>query len=250
MKDVESLKFCDIDFNVVKFYEIYKRHGEKKLLICAPSGPGLATIYQDDQYKEALMNADYNIFDSGLFTLLLRISKISVVKYSGLYFFKDIIKSFKKNKEDSYILVNPTNDDSAVNDLYMQTYAHKSNFKSYIAPIYDLGHVIDFDLLDILNEKKPGFIIINIGGGIQEKLGSWLKERLNYNATIICIGAAISFETKGQASIPHFIDRFYMGWLARCIKKPSVFIPRYFRALKFVGIFLKNKSNITVYYKN
>ena len=76
--------------------------------------------------------------------------------------------------------------------------------------------------------------MINLGGGIQEVLGSYLKDNLNYNPQIICTGAAISFFTKKQAPINSLIDMLYLGWLIRCIFKPKQFIPRYLKSFKLI----------------
>lgn len=248
MKIVESINFCNINFHNVGFERIIKHNKQKKLLICAPAAPALVSIKYDNEYKNALIHADYNIFDSGLFTLLLRICRINVTKYSGLVFFKDIVKYFKKNKVDNYILINPSKDEDCANYLFMKKHACSSKFKSYIAPFYKKNNVKDYDLLNFISSIKPNFIIINLGGGTQEKLGAWLKKKLNFKVTIICTGAAISFHTGKQASIPMFIDKLYLGWLIRCLYKPSIYIPRYLRAFVFIKIFFTNKNNIKIQY--
>ena len=58
-------------------------------------------------------------------------------------------------------------------------------------------------------------MIINLGGGVQEKLGLYLKRNLNHETKIICTGAAIAFLTGLQANIPNIVDKIYMGWLWR-----------------------------------
>ena len=72
-----------------------------------------------------------------------------------------------------------------------------------------------------------------------EKLGSWIKDNISYNAVIVCTGAAISFFTGDQAKIGKLVDKFYLGWLARCLNNPKIFVPRYLYAFKFVIIFFK-----------
>ena len=37
------------------------------------------------------------------------------------------------------------------------------------------------------------FIIINLGGGVQEKLRLYIKNHIKKNTTIICTGFAIAF---------------------------------------------------------
>ncbi|MBW1700409.1 MAG: WecB/TagA/CpsF family glycosyltransferase [Deltaproteobacteria bacterium] len=71
--------------------------------------------------------------------------------------------------------------------------------------------------MEILEKRKPKYVLINIGGGTQEKLGLFLKKNLSYKPGIICNGAAIAFLTEKQVSIPTFFDAFYMGWLLKCL---------------------------------
>ena len=51
----------------------------------------------------------------------------------------------------------------------------------------------DLSLLEIIENKRPKFIVINIGGGVQEKLGYYLRTRLDYSPAITCTGAALAF---------------------------------------------------------
>ena len=74
-----------------------------------------------------------------------------------------------------------------------------------------------------IKKKKPDYILTNIGGGVQEVLGLYLKKNLKIKSTILCTGAAISFFTGDQAPINSFIDRYYLGWFVRLIFNPYIF---------------------------
>ena len=87
--------------------------------------------------------------------------------------------------------------------------------------------------------------MINLGSNVQEPLGYYLKQNLNFKCGIFCTGAAISFFTGSQASISPSIDRIGLGWLWRCFEKPTIFIPRYFKAIKLIKLILKEKVIIT-----
>ncbi|HAF58450.1 MAG TPA: hypothetical protein DCL00_02575, partial [Opitutae bacterium] len=80
----------------------------------------------------------------------------------------------------------------------------------------------------------PGSVFIQLGGGVQERLGIYLKENLSYKPSIYCTGAALAFLSGQQVKIPRWADRLYLGWLFRCFFKPSVFIPRYTKALRLL----------------
>ena len=95
--------------------------------------------------------------------------------------------------------------------------------------------------LEIANNLKPDFIILNLGGGVQEILGLYLKKNLKKKTKIICTGAAISFFTKDQAPINQIFDRFFLGWLIRILFKPGVYLPRYLKAFKLFKLVIDEK---------
>ena len=78
----------------------------------------------------------------------------------------------------------------------------------------------DITLIRKIKQFKPQIILINLGGGTQEILGSYIIKKINFKTRIICTGAAISFFTGDQAPINDFIDKFYLGWLVRIIFNP------------------------------
>ena len=106
---------------------------------------------------------------------------------------------------------NFTNSDDNGNKNYVdKSLQIKSNH--YIAPKYDPKKIQDKKLIKRISVLKPEIIIINIGGGIQEILGFYLKNNLKYKPMIICTGAAIAYLTTDQAPINDFIDKIYLGW--------------------------------------
>jgi len=232
----KGIAFYDVDFKCVS------RDFSKGILVCFPSGPGLSTILSDQAYHKALKKSDMNLFDSGLFVILLKLKFIFVKKFSGFVFIKKLLNHFHDQKISNFIFVDPNAPFSINNSKLLLKYKIHCSNASYIAPKYDNNNVKDYRLLKILERYKPKYIILNIGGGIQEKLGAWLKDNLRYKANIICTGAAISFLTKDQAPINKFFDTLYLGWLVRCLNKPSVFIPRYLKSLKLIYIFFKPSS--------
>lgn len=137
----------------------------------------------------------------------------------------------------------------------------------YEAPYYRTdGEYRDEGAFAKVREVKPDWIVVCIGGGRQEKLGYWLQKEFcgspaggtsvaifpgpekeengeaatndqlssdntyNQSPAIICTGAAIAFLSGGQANIPPWADRLYLGWLLRILNNPRSFIPRYFNA--------------------
>ena len=98
-----------------------------------------------------------------------------------------------------------------------------------------------------MNKKIPKKCkVVVIGGGIQEILGLYLKEKLRFKTTIICTGAAISFYTGDQAPIGNKMDKLFLGWLVRIIYDPKIYLMRYIKAIKLIKIFFKYKNTIQI----
>jgi UDP-N-acetyl-D-mannosaminuronic acid transferase (WecB/TagA/CpsF family) len=218
----------------------------KGALMVVPSGPGLATIGKDLRYTEAVQKSDFAIPDSGYMVLLLRLFKgIKINKFSGYEFLKHFLK--EKFNKNNLFLIDPNEEESKLNNDYLNEIGipiEKSY--QYVAPMYSDEKIEDIALLEKLNnlKEKPIYIMINLGSGVQEPLGYYLKQNLKFNTGIICTGAAISFFTGSQANISPLIDRLGVGWLWRCIKNPTVFIPRYLKAFRLFFLILKTEIKV------
>tara|TARA_B100002019_G_C21251123_1_gene591200 strand:- start:327 stop:1064 length:738 start_codon:yes stop_codon:yes gene_type:complete len=220
---------------------------KKKGLFVFPSGPGLSTINREKTYLKSLIDADYVFFDSGYFVILLRIIKnIKVNKISGYLFLLNFFKFLKKNKHLKILSVDPNLRLSKSNFRFLKKIGLKNkNLINYIAPIYKKGNIKDYDLIKLIKKNNPNYIILNIGGNVQEILGSYINKKLNKNVRIFCTGAAISFFSGDQAPINKFLDRIFLGWLIRILYKPSVFFSRYLLAIKLIFIVLNEKIKIS-----
>jgi len=112
----------------------------------------------------------------------------------------------------------------------------------YIAPLYPKGPLTDPDLLHFIEKRRPRYVIVNIGGGVQERLGLYLKRNLSIRPSIICVGAAIAFITGLQANIPVWADRWMLGWFFRCLHAPRRFIPRAWKGLRLAALLAKYRE--------
>jgi N-acetylglucosaminyldiphosphoundecaprenol N-acetyl-beta-D-mannosaminyltransferase len=235
---VFGIKFYFGDFNL-----IYKKIMQGGLLV-APSGPGLATIANDSRYFSSLLGSDIAIFDSGFLCILINLlTKYKVEKLSGYKFLALLLSRFKDDKV-SLLTIEPSLEQAKINKKYLLSMGIKS-LEQYIAPIYKDG-LEDTKLVTKIRDIKPKIILLNIGGGVQEPLGFYLKSRLEYKPAIICTGAAISFFTKQQAPISHQIDNFYLGWFLRCLHNPVIFLPRYIKAIKLLFVFIRHRNEISL----
>ena len=242
-KIVTSVQFKEIKFQSysnIKFKNIIKKNG----LFLFPSGPGLSTLENDKTYHNALKNADYIFFDSGFFVILIRVFKgIKFNKFSGYKFIKLFLKYIKKNNRKIILCIDPNIKYSQNNKILLKKLGVRKVY-NYIAPKYNPKNIKDSKLVNFINKIKPDFVLNNIGGGTQEILGLYLKERIKYKTTILCTGAAISFFTRDQAPINNLIDKLFLGWLVRILFNPSIFLKRYFYALKLFPMVLFNKIDM------
>src|SRR5438105_4922031 len=115
----------------------------------------------------------------------------------------------------------------------------------YIAPRY-AREVRDDALAAKIDNHPPAHVVVGIGGGVQEKLGLFLKENLRSQPAIHCIGAALAFLTGDQPPIPMWADGFYLGWVLRMLRQPRIFGPRYFSALKLAGLIARYREKLPI----
>ncbi len=240
----KTVKILGINFIYGEYEDAIHRLNQGALMV-VPAAPALAMINSDTKYRRALQKSDFAIPDSGFMILVLRFFKgIKIKKLSGLEFLKKFLNEEKLKQSNSIFFIDPTLEDSLINNELLRkngVIIEKSNH--YIAPIYNNDNIIDTKLLDIIEKKKPKYIIINLGGGVQERLGLYLKNHLSYYPGIICTGAAIAFLTGRQAYISNFAEKFHIAWLYRCFENPKKFIPRYLKGFLLLPLLIKESIN-------
>lgn len=222
-------------------------------LCVAPSGPGLAgDLTNCSVYSKSLTQADLVLPDSGLMCLWTKFfSRRPVKRISGLAFLKAYLfsKEFRSadSAGDSTFWVMPDEEQCGANKEWLENESGLSiqDEAFYVAPRYaKTGPIEDSKLLDKIIARKPGTIFIQLGGGVQERLGLFLRNQLSFPSTILCTGAALAFLSGEQVKIPNWADRLYLGWLLRCFSKPAVFVPRYLNAFRLIGVLAKNGENL------
>ena len=112
---------------------------------------------------------------------------------------------------------------------------HLHDSAIYLAPQYKEGNIEDPELLDLLKQRPVHWVMIQIGGGVQEPLGAWLKRQLaSLTPAILCTGAASAFILGHQIRIPLWADRLFLGWLFRTLSRPSVYGRRYWKSFSLL----------------
>jgi UDP-N-acetyl-D-mannosaminuronic acid transferase (WecB/TagA/CpsF family) len=209
-------------------------------LVVAPAGPSMIALQSDDAYRDAIGQADLAIADSGWMVLFWRILRgEKLTRISGLKFFKILLQRPEVREQGNLFWVLPS--ESARQKTL--AWSRAENFPTspndlYVAPHYG-SRPEDFTLLEIVRARKPKHVVIAIGGGMQDKIGNYLKKNCGYRPGIYCIGAAPGFVTGDQVRIPMWADRFYLGWIFRILAQPRVFVPRFWRARKLPSLIWK-----------
>jgi len=230
-------------------------------LLVAPAAPSFIALQDDPDWGPAIAAADLAIADSGWAVLFWRlIHREKLTRISGLALFKALLETPDARVPRNLFFVLPsekakakilefarnsgypvTDDDCFVAPKYFVGQALplanvKAGAPGAVASQGDAGGLSDPNLVSILESRKPKHIIIAIGGGMQDKLGSYLKRTLNYRPAIFCIGAAPGFVTGDQIRIPMWADRLFAGWIFRLITQPRTLLPRFWSARRLPGM--------------
>ena len=220
-------------------------------LVVIPAAPALAAIPEDigrdgqvtsGSYLDALQRADFAIYDSFFFKLLLLSFEFKyVTKFSGVRFLSGLIAMLAPGENISIFTIDPSETSAAKNLEWLRHKLPDATLHSYVAPLYGKGDINDQRLLREINVQDPDYVLINLGGGTQERLGLFVRDAATCSNLkgIVCSGAAIAFETGEQVKISATVDALGLGWLARVISKPSTYAARYLSAFKLLRIYLK-----------
>ncbi len=214
-------------------------------LLVSPAAPALKNMDRDEGYRNALLGADLVIADSALMVMVWNfLQRDSIKRLSGLVYLRELLlqPDVRQSGNTLWIMASPNSASTNLRWLAENGIAVGPEYV-YIAPIY-AARIADHDVLALLDRLRPHHVILTIGGGTQERLGLYLKQNLAYLPAIHCIGAAIAFLSGDQADIPVWGDKFYLGWLFRCLSNPKRFIPRYWGARKLVALLVRYRDRL------
>jgi hypothetical protein len=206
-----------------------------------------------------LINADMAITDSGLMVLLWHYKAGErLIRVSGLEYLQLLLEQLAAGAqaptgahpagskpgrpgnapEGGVAWIMPTLDARDRNLAWLNANGHSVTVGDcYLAPVYPSeGPLCDPALLDWVRIRKPRHVIIALGGGVQERLGWFLRQNAGYPLGLHCVGAAIGFLSGDQVNIPPWADRNFLGWMFRCLAQPSRFVPRYMKAMRLIPL--------------
>ena len=212
--------------------------------IVVPAAPAMADLPTNTAYRESVEKSDFAIADSAFMVLIWKLlTGQSLPRISGLKLLRGLLAGDDLRRTGSSLWIMPSKREMEVNLAWLNQHGYPvTPEQSFVAAYYPKGAISDPSILSWIEARKPPYIIINIGGGTQERLGFYLKENLSYRPSIICIGAAIAFITGLQVPIPEWADGWMLGWLLRCLHEPKKFIPRYWKALRLIPIMHKYRE--------
>lgn len=216
-------------------------------LVVAPSAPGLALdLRKSVSYRAALTTADLAITDSGYMVLLWRFfTGERLPRHSGLKLIRAVLARDELKEPGAVFWVMPSAEESARNLAWLREQGFPTTAAdTYLAPRYEAGPISDDRLLAILQVRRPRVVVLAIGGGVQERLGLALRERLGYRPSILCLGAAIAFLSGGQVNIPVWADRLMLGWLFRLVTSPRTFWRRCWSAIPLASVIRRYRENL------
>lgn len=203
-------------------------------LIVAPSAPGLAVdLVTSPAYREALTSASLVMTDSGFMVLLWWLQTGErLPRHSGLKLMRALLARDEFKRPGAVFWVMPSREDDARNRAWLSAQGHPVTSEDvYVAPHYAPGTVVDEELVAKIEVRRPRIVMLAIGGGVQERVGMMLRNRLSGSPSIVCLGAAIGFLTGTQADIPEWADRLLLGGMLRLARNPRRFWRRFWNAL-------------------
>jgi UDP-N-acetyl-D-mannosaminuronic acid transferase (WecB/TagA/CpsF family) len=216
-------------------------------LVVVPAAPALKNLTCDQQYRDALLGADFAIADSALMVLLWNlIQHESIPKLSGLKYLRELIQRSEIQQPGNCFWIMPSQSSAERNATWLRTRGVPiADEDIYLAPFYGT-EILDSELIKKLEERRSRHVVLGVGGGTQERLGLYLKNTLNYRPAIHCIGAAIAFLSGDQVRIPVWADAVGLGWLWRSASDPRRFVPRYWDARHLVPLMLRFRDRLPV----
>ena len=194
-------------------------------LLVAPAAPSLINLCRDEEYRQAILASDIAIADSGLMVLLWKLFTGEIIpRISGLEHVKRLIEHESVRQPGAVLWVVATRSSGEKLLAFLRS-GERMRLSSgpraqelssgipvsegdiFVAPKYGRP-VGDEALLEIARQNRPRHIVVAVGGGVQDKLGRYLLERLDYRPAIHCIGAALGFLTGDQVRIPDWADKY------------------------------------------
>jgi UDP-N-acetyl-D-mannosaminuronic acid transferase (WecB/TagA/CpsF family) len=242
----EDCQILGVKFHAGDVNDAVERVSRGGLLV-VPAAPALKDLGADASYREALVNADVAITDSAFMVMIWNLLEGDrIPRVSGLEYLHTLLLRGDLRQPGNTLWIMAGAKSTKTNLEWLAAQGIRVPDECvYEAPMY--GREIDDPaLIGKVESLRPQHIVVTLGGGVQERLGLYLKRQLDYLPAIHCIGAAIAFLSGDQVRIPMWADKLYLGWLFRCISAPMRYLPRYWSARKLLPLMLRYRSRLPV----
>lgn len=149
-------------------------------LVVVPSAPVLVDLAADDAHREAVEGGDVALLDSGYLVLLwLLLRREKLPRISGLKYLRALVEDAGFRQPGATLWVMPSAREAQVNLEWLNSRGFNlTQADCYLAPLYPEGPLRDEALMRVILGRRPRCIVICLGGGVQERLGWYLKREL------------------------------------------------------------------------
>jgi len=214
-------------------------------LLVVPAAPALLDISYNPLYREALLQADLALTDSSFMVLTWNLmQRDHIDRLSGLVYLRQLLFDADVRRPGNTLWVMASEQSARCNlDWLLRQGVRVPAENVYLAPLYP-GIIRDPELIERIDRLQPQHVIITVGGGVQEKLGLYLKRNLTYRPAIHCVGAAIAFLSGDQVRIPEWADKLCIGWLFRSVSEPQRYVPRYWGARRLLRLMIRYRDEL------
>ena len=214
-------------------------------LFVVPSAPVLVHLADDPAHRAALEHADVAVTDSGFMVLLwLARTGERLNRISGLRLLRGLLQTgaFRARGDTFWVMPSAAGAEANLAWLRRQGFPVTAA-DSHVAPPYArLGPLSDPALVALIESRRPRLVVVALSGGVQERLGWELRQRLGYRPTILCLGGAIAFLSGQQVPIPVWADRLALGWLFRFAAGPRPFAAKVREVWRLPGLIWRYRS--------
>src|SRR3954468_10322918 len=130
-------------------------------LVVVPAAPALVEIEGDKAYREALLDADLVLTDSGFMVLLWNLIKFEKIRRtSGLEYLKLLIEEPIFRTPKAVLWIMPTEESRNTNLTWLKSVGLPvTDEDGYIAPVYGGESVTDPMLLSLIDARRPAQIV-------------------------------------------------------------------------------------------
>jgi hypothetical protein len=147
-------------------------------LVVVPAAPALVELRTNKPYREALLNADLVITDSGLMVLIWRLLTGQMIpRVSGLKYLRLLLDRKALASREAVLWIMPGTGARDQNLAWLRSQGYDFTEQDcYLAPHYPPGLIVDQILTGLVKQRKPRHIVVCLGA-----FGTDVKTRVRFS---------------------------------------------------------------------